>query len=370
MDGMGSRYGVRTFEFHGYDGGDMVVTWWLSLGSKCGALRKKCGALDDDDDDRVETDDDHDDEEEEDDISTYIEETNTERTDSDEEHQGKGDADMNIKQEVEKEMSEEKPEGDAQATEAQLNDDNKDKFEFLQPTFSRSLSSGFSNQFLLNSPNAFLLGTITEPTEGNITSMMDVHIQQDVPNRFYEMEQFVKQLKETDFISLIHDSITSQVPFIVDKYLGSSLPNAFRKELQANDTALKKELFELNYKEVIEESVKTHMVKEVKNFLPWFLLKAVSDFATSIIEESVKAHVVNEDIIEESVSANDTIKEIVFKMRSDDVDQTFKKKADASEQPFPDANTEQPSPDVAANLKRQKNDWYKKSLILEPHDPD
>ncbi|GJU07682.1 hypothetical protein Tco_1124112 [Tanacetum coccineum] len=122
--------------------------------------------------------------------------------------------------------------------------------------------------------------------------------------RFSEMEQFVKQLKETDFSSVIHDSITSQVPSIVDKYLGSSLPNPFRKELQANNTALKKELSELNYKEFIEELVKAHVVTKVKNFLPQFLPKAVADFATPIIEESVKADAVNKDVIEESVKAH------------------------------------------------------------------
>ncbi|GKF10908.1 hypothetical protein Tco_0048834, partial [Tanacetum coccineum] len=116
----------------------------------------------DDEDERVETDDDRDDKEEED-RSTDIKETDAERTESDDEHQGKGNADMNIKQEVEKEMSDEKPKGDEQAIEAQPNDDNKDKFEFLQPTSSQSLSFGFANQFLLNSPNASLLGTISEP---------------------------------------------------------------------------------------------------------------------------------------------------------------------------------------------------------------
>ncbi|GJT38215.1 hypothetical protein Tco_0938080 [Tanacetum coccineum] len=380
----------------------------------------------DDDDERVKTDDDRDNEEEDDDRSINIKETDTERTNFDEEHQGKGDADMNIEPKVEKEMSKEKPKGDAQATEAQPNDDNKDKFEFLQPTLSQSLSSGFANQFLLNFPNASLLGTITELAEGDIISMIDVHIQQDVPNvvpePFHTIIVYVipeatqapppllaaaTQLKETDFSSVIHDFIMSQVPSIVDNYLRSSLPNAFCKELQANNTALKKELSKLNYKEVIEESVKAHVVTKVKNFLPQFLPKAVSDFATPIIEESVKAHAVNEDVIEESVkahvkrdrddddqdedpsvgsnqgkpiskpsksgksrSANDTVKEIVFEMGSDDVDQTFEKMVDASEQPSPDANTEQPSPNVAANPKRQKNDWYKKSPSPEPHDPD
>ncbi|GJZ65166.1 retrovirus-related pol polyprotein from transposon TNT 1-94 [Tanacetum coccineum] len=136
----------------------------------------------DDEDERVETDDDRDDKEEEEDRSTDIKETDAERTESDDEHQGKGDADMNIEQEVENEMSDEKPKGDEQAIEAQPNDDNKDKFEFLQPTSSQSLSSGFANQFLLNSPNASLLGTITKPAEGDITFMIDVPIQQDVPN--------------------------------------------------------------------------------------------------------------------------------------------------------------------------------------------
>ncbi|GKF76644.1 hypothetical protein Tco_0229114, partial [Tanacetum coccineum] len=75
---------------------------------------------DDDDYERVETDDDRDDKEEKDDRSTYIEET-----DSDKEHQGKGDADMNIEKEVEKEMSKEKPEGDAQPIKAQPNDEKK-----------------------------------------------------------------------------------------------------------------------------------------------------------------------------------------------------------------------------------------------------
>ncbi|GJS00183.1 hypothetical protein Tco_0316691 [Tanacetum coccineum] len=78
-------------------------------------------------------------------------------------------------------MSDKKPKCDEQATKAQPNDDNKDKFEFFQPTSSQSFSSGFANQFLLNSPNASFLGTITEPAEGDITSMMDVPIQQDVP---------------------------------------------------------------------------------------------------------------------------------------------------------------------------------------------
>ncbi|GKD52894.1 hypothetical protein Tco_1286281 [Tanacetum coccineum] len=362
---------------------------------------------DDDDDERVETDDDRDDDEEEVDRSTDIKENDAESTESDDEHQGKGDADMNIEQEVEKEMSDE----------------------------NQSLSSGFANQFLFNSPNASLLGTITKPAEGDITSIMDVPIQQDVPTvvleplnivivivipeatqappppavttvtlttqvpntvvisfvvqRFSKMKQFYKQLKETDFSSVIHDSITSQVPSIVDKYHGSSLPDAFRKEFLANNAALKKELSELNYKEVIKESVEGHV--------------SVKAYAVNkdVIEESVKAHVGKEtnkrrtrketesskkssnpkessrvkppskpSKSRKSRSANDVVEETVFEMGLYDVDQTFDKKADDSEQPSLDANTKQPFPDISANPKRKKNDWYKKYPSPEPQDPD
>ncbi|GJU48681.1 hypothetical protein Tco_1218236, partial [Tanacetum coccineum] len=68
-------------------------------------------------------------------------------------------------------------------------------------------------------------------------------------------------------------------------------------------------------------------------------------------------------------SSNPNESSKVFEMGLDDVDQTFDKKADDFEQPSPDANTEQPYPAIAANPKRQKNDWYKKSPNLEPQDP-
>ncbi|GKA45443.1 hypothetical protein Tco_0738239 [Tanacetum coccineum] len=333
---------------------------------------------------RVETNDDRDEEEEDDDRSTNIEETDAERTESDDEHQGKGDADMNIEQEVKKEMSDEKPKDDEQVTEAQPNDDNKDNF--------------------------------TEPAEGDITSMMDVHIHQDVPN--------------------------------------------------ANNVELKKELSELNYKEVIDEFVKAHVVKEVKNFLPYEsscskrskelsttgFPKGTIEAAKSLSELELKnilyekmlksgsscSHKTHKELLNaltwsikldesrskqktknrrtrketksskksstpkessrgkppskpsksgKSRSTND-VEETVFEMGSDDVDQTFDKKADDSKEMRPckmgsddvdqtfdkkaddseqfDANTEQPSLAIAANPKRQKHDWYKKSPTVPP----
>nr|GEV49977.1 hypothetical protein [Tanacetum cinerariifolium] len=173
-----------------------------------------------------------------------------------------------------------------------------------------------------------------EPKEPEVISMMDVQMQQEVPlvqqetypvvSRFAEMEGFVKELNEADFSAAIYDSIKAQVPSIINNYLGSSLLDEFCKVLRSNNVELKKELSELDYKKVIDESgkahvtvkalamneeinddsVKAHVMKQVKNFLPHLLPKAVSDFAIPMIEESVKAHVVTKEVIEESVKAH------------------------------------------------------------------
>nr|GEW02297.1 hypothetical protein [Tanacetum cinerariifolium] len=372
---------------------------------------------DDDDDEIAETDDDCDDEEEEVDRSTNIK--------SDDEHQGKGDADMNIKQEVEKEMSDEKHK-EGNITSIKAVPIQQDVPTIVPEPLHAVIMTVIPDTTQVPPPPTTT--TLTLVTQVSNTEAVSFVVQ-----RFSKMEQFVKQLKETNFKLVIHDSITSQVPSIVDKYFGSSLPDACCKEFLANNAALKKELSELNCKEVIKESVKAHVVKEFKNFLPQSLPKAVSDFATPIIKESVKAHAVNEDVIEESVkayvvnkvknflphflpkeikldeskstrstkhdqipkkrdcsdddqyedpfvgsnqckqikkrrirketessnksstpkestkgkptskpskyeksrSANDTVEETVFEMGSDDVDQTFEKKADDSEQPSP-----------------------------------
>ncbi|GKC94402.1 hypothetical protein Tco_1159844 [Tanacetum coccineum] len=131
----------------------------------------------------------------------------------------------------------------------------QEKSTMLQLTSSQSISSNFANQFL-NSPNASLVGIILKNNEPEIISMMDVHIQQE--------------------------------------YLRTSMPEVFRKELQNNIENLKKELSELNYKEIIKELVKAQVAKEVNNILPQLLQKAISDFTTPVIQAAVTATVQSE----------------------------------------------------------------------------
>ncbi|GJY55544.1 hypothetical protein Tco_0454659 [Tanacetum coccineum] len=212
------------------------------------------------DDDDFEIDD------EEDDASIDIEKTDDERTDTDVEDQLKGVAEINIAEEAEEENTErveeqkddeelkadEKQKGDDQARDKQVvvpvSTTQKETPNLLQSTSSHCVPSNFGNQFI-NSPNASLIGTIPENAEVEINSLLDIQIQQDVPN-------------------------TQQEPFHAVKVL----PYAFKKVLQSHTEELKKELFEKrNYKDVIEESVQANVFNEVNKFLPKFLPQAVKE---------------------------------------------------------------------------------------------
>nr|GEV18508.1 copia protein [Tanacetum cinerariifolium] len=193
--------------------------------------------------DKMESHDDDDESEindKEDDVSIDIEKINDERTYTDVDDQVKGVAEMNITEEVDEE--------------------NIERF--------------------INSPNASLIGLILENAKAYINSLLDVQIQQDVPRieqepfhvvkvyvipetiqqppsippatllpvtefpptqvpiskavkyviqRFSELEQAVKELKQADHSIVILASIKSQVPSVVKDYLGSSLPDALKK---------------------------------------------------------------------------------------------------------------------------------------------
>ncbi|GKB95350.1 hypothetical protein Tco_0981487 [Tanacetum coccineum] len=76
-----------------------------------------------------------------------------------------------------------------------------------------------------------------------------------VVQRFTKLEKAVKELKQADHSTTILASIKSQVPSVVEDYLGSSIPDAFKKVLQSHTEEPKKELSEKrDYKDVIEES--------------------------------------------------------------------------------------------------------------------
>ncbi|GKE28543.1 hypothetical protein Tco_1443927, partial [Tanacetum coccineum] len=90
--------------------------------------------------------------------------------------------------------------------------------------------------------------TVKESTDAEITSMVDVQIQQEIPAilsapllnvlafvlRVSDLEKEVKELKQVDHSTALHASIRFEVPSAVQEYLRLSLGDALQKELQKN----------------------------------------------------------------------------------------------------------------------------------------
>ncbi|GJS99668.1 hypothetical protein Tco_0820838 [Tanacetum coccineum] len=195
----------------------------------------------------VSTDEDEsDDDDEEDDESIDIETTDDETTDTDVEDQNKRPM---------KNKADEEQQGYDQAGDEQVgvlvSTTHKEKPNLLQSTSSHSVSSNFSNQFL-NSPNVSLIGTIQANAEVEINSLLDIQIQQDVPNIQQELfhvvkvvsdlEKDVKELKQVYYTPTILESIKYEVPEAVNKYLGSTLRDTLQKDDVSKFIKVKQEL--------------------------------------------------------------------------------------------------------------------------------
>ncbi|GJS89516.1 hypothetical protein Tco_0772152 [Tanacetum coccineum] len=146
-------------------------------------------------------------------------------------------------------------------------------------TFSESISSGFGNQSLTHSSNISLTGTMKDTTDVEIDSLMDVQIQQETPHIqspsvlnvlipvipeppvlspileiptetpvtialssppiITTISLEVSELKQVDHSTKFLAFIQSQVPSVVNAYLGTSLGDSLQKRLQS-DTVLTK----------------------------------------------------------------------------------------------------------------------------------
>ncbi|GJX97228.1 hypothetical protein Tco_0353026 [Tanacetum coccineum] len=209
-------------------------------------------------------------ESDDDDKSFDITNIDDERTESDSDDHG-----------IAKEGKTEEPKGDDQAKEAEVGVlelvTSEEKSKFLQSTSSHSISLNFGNQFLVNSPNASLIGTTPKNADKEITSLMDIKIQQDVPlvqnepfqkvkvsvipeptqqppstpplpaiedpvapvikfeaidsflYKFHSFEKDVQELKQVDPSTAILESIRSQVPSMVKDSLRSNIGDELQK---------------------------------------------------------------------------------------------------------------------------------------------
>nr|GEY81695.1 hypothetical protein [Tanacetum cinerariifolium] len=133
---------------------------------------------------------------------------------------------------------------------------------------------------------------------------------------------------------------------------------------------------QVHYKEIIKEYLQANVINEVKNQLLKFLPKAVCDFATLVIQSTVKKALektprILDDAIacgqadpkkvmrkrdpdDEDPLAGPNQEELVFKMASDDIEQTISDVANDADQPTNDlAQTKDKDP---------KKDWFKQPL--------
>nr|GEX65360.1 hypothetical protein [Tanacetum cinerariifolium] len=221
----------------------------------------------------------------------------------------------------------------------EVKDDNK-KAKLPPSSFSLFVSSGFGNQFLNLSFDISIVGNLKDTADVEINSLLDVQIQQEIPHiqspsiliapvsvipkpmvlspipeiptetsattlppplsatsiilvlqqrstpiptppittvalvvttipdllpiiiqRVSVLEKDIQELKDVDHTTTLLASLRSKIQLAVNAYLGS---------------------------DVIKESVQANFINEVKNLLPKFLPRAVSDFATLVIQSTVK----------------------------------------------------------------------------------
>nr|GEW09310.1 integrase, catalytic region, zinc finger, CCHC-type, peptidase aspartic, catalytic [Tanacetum cinerariifolium] len=189
---------------------------------------------------------------------------------------------------------------DAEKTEKVKDDTKKAKF----PPSSSNLSVylGFGDQFLKISSNTSLIGTIKDTTDADINSLLDVKIQQEIPYiqspsalnvpvLMISKPLVLTPMPKTPLLVhattlLPYPSVSTIPPVLHQTTTPILTPPITTKSLSV--TMILDPLHQVDYKEMIEESVQANIINEVKNKLPKFLPNVVSNFATLVIQSAVK----------------------------------------------------------------------------------
>ncbi|GJT08428.1 hypothetical protein Tco_0842890 [Tanacetum coccineum] len=224
----------------------------------------------------------------------------------------------------------------------------------------------FGNQFLNLSSDKSTVGTLKDFADAEINSLLDVQIQQEIPQIqsssiitvpvlvIFE-PAFLSKNTGNSYSNFDNNSSSSQS---VKAYLGSSLGDALQKSVQAN------------------------IINEVKKILPKFLPKAVSDFATLAVgEHELKIVLFNKMDKSHSYLTHDkqqALYDALFNSLSlddasahsqADLEKTLRKRDRDDEDPLAKPNqvndVDQPLDDTTQTKdKASKYDWFK-----QPHRP-
>ncbi|GJV83595.1 hypothetical protein Tco_1523493 [Tanacetum coccineum] len=210
----------------------------LEWGSENESEHSEDSQLNSDEEEKKDNDGDVDDEDEDDDHISDIQSTDDEdaKTKSNEDEiykykiQVHKDVDVDI---VEAKTGDAELAGNAMISDYQV----KESTELPLPSSSLSISFGFGTHFLNLSSYVSLTGVLKDSTEAEISSLMDVHIQQETLQiythrcqlRVAKLEKDVSELNKIDHSVKTLASLKSQVPTVVEHYLGSKIGDDLQK---------------------------------------------------------------------------------------------------------------------------------------------
>ncbi|GJV89726.1 hypothetical protein Tco_1533664 [Tanacetum coccineum] len=111
------------------------------------------------------------------------------------------------------------------------------------------------------------------------------------------LEKELSQLKQFDHSAQLLEAIKSQVPAVVEAYLGTRLGDYIQKAFQSYTAEFEKkaQAKKKRYINIIEKSVKDIINDEVKTQLPQILPKKVADFVTPMIQSIITESLENLD---------------------------------------------------------------------------
>ncbi|GJV31976.1 hypothetical protein Tco_1392376 [Tanacetum coccineum] len=158
---------------------------------------------------------------------------------------------------------------DAEKTK-ELKDDIK-KAELSPSSFSLSVSSCFDNQFLNLSSDKSTVGTFKDSVDADINSLLDVQT-----NKRYHRCNPLSAISQR--VSVLEKDV---------QQLKASRRCTSKGAIDHTAKLIQQYPQQVKYKDVIKDSVQANVINKVKNLLPKFLPKVVSDFATLVIQSTV-----------------------------------------------------------------------------------
>ncbi|GJW43475.1 hypothetical protein Tco_0072274 [Tanacetum coccineum] len=252
------------------------------------------------------------------------------------------------------------------------------------------------------------LSVSSDTIDAEINSLLDVQIQQVIPHiqSLSILTIPVSVIHEPSILSPIYEipsvalittilpppSISTILPILLQTITSIPTPPITTEAppvttipdplpaISQRVSVLKKE--KVDYKEIIKESVQANVINEVKNQLPKFLPKAVSDFGTLMIQSTVKKALEKTPfILDDAIACGQAdpekvlrkrdrdnehlfklVKEPVFEMASDDIEQTVNDVVNDVDQPTDDS--------TQTEDKDLKNDWFNQPPRPPTPDPE